>query len=209
MVFAHAWIVLASACACCWGVGYSFLQPVREVVHPHTIQTIVGIANVLVGFFGSLGHHDLSNYHVFATSWKIPVYTAVYVSLFVGASLMQLIGYEWIQGNSGPYNAICSTYPMINLVVAFFFFQQRNLNLPYVLPAMFLIILGVVLLAIAPPLPGPTIVTVEQTPPIEDKLPVDGSDTATGVNAQSVMIEMAAAVVNSSFTEISEPAKYD
>lgn len=42
---------------------------------------------------------------------------------------------------------------MVNLILSYIFFNQRNVNFAYVAPGMLCIIVGVVLLAVAPPLP--------------------------------------------------------
>lgn len=109
------------------------------------------LSTVAVGWFLTIAHGDVENFYHLVSSAKTAVYTFLYIALFIGASNLQLIGYALIDGNSGPYNAICSCYPLVNLIVAWVFFGQKNLNLAYVVPAMIMIMGGVVLLAVAPP----------------------------------------------------------
>jgi drug/metabolite transporter (DMT)-like permease len=94
----------------------------------------------------------------------------LYITLFMAASWLQLWGYKLIDGNTGPYNAICSCYPMINLLISYLFFGQKNVNWWYVLPGMLLIMTGVTVLAVAPP-----VVSSNGT-----DTPVNGAPTAGG-----------------------------
>ena len=96
---------------------------------------------------------NVENFSEFIRHPKLGGYLLLYMSLFISAAWLQLTGYKLIPagGNSGPYNAICSCYPAINLLVSYFCFSARDVNWRYVGPGIGLILLGVTLLAVAPP----------------------------------------------------------
>lgn len=130
-----------------------------------------------MGWFLTIAHEDVENFYNLVSSTKMAVYTFLYIALFIGASNLQLVGYALIDGNSGPYNAICSCYPLVNLIIAYVFFGQKNLNLPYVIPAMLLIMCGIALLALAPPValapvPQPLPTPVPPTPTNHTDIPL-------------------------------------
>jgi len=151
MAVAILWVLVGITCATMWGIGYSFLAPASAVLKPSTINIIFGFIMMCAGLLVNVAQDDVTNLFEMTKQPRLGLSVLLYICLFISASWLQLWGYKLIDGNTGPYNAICSCYPLVNLIVSYLFFGQRNVNWPYVVPGMLLIMAGVAVLALAPP----------------------------------------------------------
>ena len=145
-----SWFIYSIIVPILWGTGYTLLVPVSKQLTSYTIATLYGAALSIVNFLVGVFVNNVENYFVLADK-NVAMCFFGYIVMFVSANFLYLFGYKIASqdGSAGAFVAITSTYPMFTYIFSSIIFGQTS-NYYYTIPAMILIALGIIILAIAP-----------------------------------------------------------
>jgi drug/metabolite transporter (DMT)-like permease len=142
-----SWFIYAIISILCWGISSVVLIPVSKTIPVPVISVGYGGILVISNFLYIIFTNGVDGFYSLAQGTLILNYMG-YIILSVVANFVNLQGYTLAspQSATGVYTAICSTYPLVTLIVAYCFAGQTQLKLELVIPGMFMIIGGVILL---------------------------------------------------------------
>ena len=141
-------ILLSIGCAVAWGISYTSLQPASAKLRPETVAAFYGLSLFLANAIYLVAGGNTSDILNFKGDYTWGYFMG-YAVFSIIASFLFLSGYKLVGGSyAGPFVAISTTYSIINWLLTYLFYGQKDYKLEFVIPGMLLTTIGVVLLCL-------------------------------------------------------------
>jgi drug/metabolite transporter (DMT)-like permease len=142
------WAFYSFFAAILWGVGFTILVPASAKLKVYTIYTLYGLSTFLVNLAFVAITNGFDDFKLLG-NWKTAMCLISYIILSIVASIIFLLGYKVEGINPGIYIMISNAYPIITLILSFFFLGKTNINPYYASFGIILTFIGCGLLAMS------------------------------------------------------------